>query len=75
LCTILAKEIPEKIAVAAQKWRLLIETPRSEQKQCARCGKWLPRHKLFFVCNRSRKDGFSSTCKECERRRRIERGG
>ena len=75
LCTILAKEIPEKIALTAQKWRLMIETPESDQKQCYACGRMLPRHKLFFVCNRSRKDGFSSTCKECERRRRIERGG
>jgi hypothetical protein len=27
------------------------------------------------VCNKNRKDGFSSNCKECEKLRRIERGG
>ena len=75
LCNILAKEIPEKIALAAQKHRLLIETPAEDCKQCFTCGRLLPRHKLFFVCNRSRKDGFSSNCKECERNKRIEQGG
>jgi len=27
------------------------------------------------VRNRSRKDGLSSNCKECEKKRRIEKGG
>lgn len=75
LCTILSKEIPEKIAQTAQKWRLICETPEEELKQCYTCGRKLPRHKLFFVCNKNRKDGFSSNCKECEKLRRIERGG
>lgn len=75
LCTILSKEIPEKIAQTAQKWRLIVETPEDELKECFTCGRKLPRHKLFFVCNKNRKDGFSSNCKECEKLRRIERGG
>lgn len=75
LCTILSKEIPEKIAQTAQKWRLIVETPEDELKECYTCGRKLPRHKLFFVCNKNRKDGFSSNCKECEKLHRIERGG
>ena len=75
LCTILAKEIPEKIALAAQKHRLLIDTPASQCKKCHTCGRLLPRDPIFYVRNKSRKDGFSSNCKECERLRRIEKGG
>lgn len=75
LCTILAKEIPEKIATAAKKHRLISDTPEDECKKCYTCGRLLPRDALFFVRNRSRKDGFSSNCKECERKRRIQRGG
>lgn len=75
LCTILAKEIPEKIALAAQKHHMLIDTPQEECKKCHTCGRLLPRDPIFFVRNRSRKDGFSSNCKECEKKRRIEKGG
>ena len=72
---ILHKEIPEKIAAAATKHRLLLDTPISECKKCFRCGRYLPRHPLFFGSNRGRKDGWASNCKECERKRRIEKGG
>lgn len=75
LCTVLAKEIPEKIALTAQKNRLIVETPKSQCKRCHTCGRLLPCDPIFFVRNRSRKDGFSSNCKECEKQRRIERGG
>lgn len=75
LCTILAKEIPEKIALTAQKNRLIVETPKSQCKRCHTCGRLLPCDPIFFVRNRSRRDGFSSNCKECEKQRRIERGG
>ena len=75
LCTILAKEIPEKIALTAKKWRLLCDTPISACKKCKTCGRKLPRDPVFFVRNRSRKDGFSSNCKECEKQHRIEKGG
>ena len=75
LSTIIAKEIPQKISNLAKKLRLLIETPEAEMKKCYTCGKMLPRDPLFFVRNRSRKDGFSSNCKECERKQRIARGG
>ena len=67
LCTILAKEIPERIALTAQKYRLMLDTPVSECKKCHTCGRLLPRNPIFFVRNRSRKDGYSSNCKECEK--------
>ena len=75
LSEIVAREIPEKIAEVATKHRMLLETPQDQLKVCYTCGRALPRHKLFFARNASRKDGFSSNCKECERLKRIERGG
>lgn len=72
---ILHKEIPEKIAAAATKHRLLLDTPMAQRKKCFRCGRYFPRHPLFFGANRGRKDGLASNCKECERKRRIEKGG
>ena len=75
LCTIYSKEIPEKIAETARKHRLLIETKKEDMKKCYTCGRLFPRDNLFFSRNRSRKDGFSSNCKECERNYRIKKGG
>ena len=75
LCSIFSQEIPEKIADTAKKERLLIDTPPDQMKVCFKCGKALPRDILFFSRNRSRKDGFSSNCKECEKIMRIEKGG
>lgn len=75
LCTILSREIPEKIAEAAKKYHLMLDTPMEQKKLCKSCGRYLPINALFFVRNRSRKDGFSGTCKECEKKKRIERGG
>ena len=75
LCTILAKEIPEKIALAARKHDSIVFTPPDQFKKCYTCGRSFPANTLFFVKNRSRKDKLSSNCKECEKRRRIERGG
>lgn len=75
LCTIIAKEIPKRIALAAKRHRLLQETKMADRKKCATCGKLLPRDTIFFGINRGRADGFSSTCKCCERKYRIEQGG
>ena len=75
LSEIVAREIPEKIAAAATKHRLILETPKDQLKRCYQCGRWLPRNKLFYARNSTRKDGFSSNCKDCERLKRIERKG
>lgn len=72
---IVLHEIPEKIAVVATRNRMLLETPEEDRKVCYRCGRALPRNTLFYSRNRNRKDGFSSVCKECEKIRRIEKGG
>ncbi len=74
LCVILSKEIPEQIATAARRYRLMLETPPEQCKICKSCGRQLPMTTDFFVRNRSRKDGFSSNCKECEKQKRIQRG-
>ena len=75
ICTILTTEIPTKIAREAKKHRLMMETPASEKKCCWSCKKLMPRDILFFGRNSSRGDGFSSNCKECEKKRRIIKGG
>lgn len=75
ICMIVSKEIPEKMAIAAIKHRMLLTTPQEDRKRCFTCKQWLPRNNYFFATNNSRKDKFSSNCKECERKRRIEKGG
>lgn len=72
--TIMNKEIPSKIALAATKARLILETPMEEKKRCSRCKQWLPISPLFFIKNKSKKFGIESCCKECARKRRIELG-
>lgn len=74
LSTLIANDIPKKIAREALRNRLICETPQSELKVCKECGQALPRHPLFFTKNSGRKDGFQSRCRDCERQRRIERG-
>lgn len=75
ISSILNKEVPNRIANAAKRHRLLVQTPQEECKQCFTCKKWLPRDAIFFGRNSSRKDGWSSNCKECEREKRIAKGG
>ena len=69
---ILIKELPNRIALAATRHRLCIETPIEEKKTCFHCKKLLPRNTLFFARNRDRKDGYSSNCKDCEKKMRQE---
>lgn len=73
IAVIVNKEIPKKIAKAALRHALLIDTPQEERKQCFHCKQWLPRHDIFFAHNVTRKDGLSSNCKECERIMRQQR--
>ena len=75
LCTIFSQEIPGAIAETALRHRLLTQTPLSECKQCSQCGRILPRLPIFFTKNRTHKDGLSSACKDCEKKRRIVKGG
>ena len=67
---ILIKEIPTKIATAATRNRLAIDTPPEEKKICFTCKQAFPRDRLFFAHNRDRKDGYSSNCKVCEKKLR-----
>lgn len=75
LSNILAREIPGKFVEVATKHRLMVETPRDQLKKCHTCGRLLPPSPLFFVRNKTRRDGLSSNCKECEKAKRIEKGG
>ena len=74
LSTLIANDIPKEIAREALRNRLLCETPKEELKVCKDCGRGLPRHPLFYTKNSGRRDGFQSRCRECERKRRIQRG-
>lgn len=75
LCVILNREIPEQFAKTARAARLILETPPEELKICRCCGKALPRDPIFFVRSTARKDGFASNCKDCEKKKRIAKGG
>lgn len=75
LCYIMAQEIPKKIAETARRNRLLVETPEDQRKECIKCGRVLPIDPMFFARNKSRADNFASSCKECEKKMRIRRGG
>lgn len=75
LCMIYAREIPEKIATAAKCDRMIAEAGPDNLKRCYTCKRFLPRNSLFFSRNRSRRDGYSSNCKECEKLKRIQKGG
>lgn len=74
LSYILASEIPKAIALAAGRHRVDCETPMSDRKQCFRCHRMLPKHSYFYTRNVSRKDGWCSICKECEKKDRVKRG-
>lgn len=74
LVSIISTEIPNKIAKVAKMLRIEQETPSEYKKTCIHCGRALPINSLFFSRNRSHKDGFSNTCKQCDRESRIARG-
>ena len=74
LSSLISNEIPKTIATTALRWKLLVETPKDQLKVCNKCGRALPRHPLFYTKNNGRKDGLQSSCRECERQRRINRG-
>lgn len=68
-------KVPRYIATAARRYRLLLETPEEERKQCHACGRKLPRDPIFFNYNNARKDGISSFCRACEKARRDRKRG
>ena len=74
LSVIMNQEIPKKIATVAKRERLLVETPRNERKTCIKCGRSLPRDLMFFSKHTARGDGFSTMCKECNKKMRVEKG-
>lgn len=39
-------------------------TPR---KQCGKCDQWKPANSIYFGANKSIKDGFANTCKQCRK--------
>lgn len=71
---IATEEVPAKMALAAKKARLLVETPPNKRKECWTCKRKFPADVMFFGKNRGRSDGLGSNCKECEKKRRIRRG-
>lgn len=73
LTTIFSKELPNKIVAAIKKHDLLLSTPPEDMKKCKKCGKLFPKHTLFFGVNNNKKDGWSNSCRECERKRRAEK--
>lgn len=74
LVSIVSTEVPNKIAKVAKMLRLENETPPERRKKCIHCGIAFPKDPLFFSRNNSHKDKLSNTCKQCDRKRRIELG-
>ena len=74
LYTIINKDIPQAIADAALRHRLLTTTPIQKCKKCPNCGRFYPKTTMFFMVNNNRKEGISKYCKDCERLFRIRRG-
>lgn len=74
LYAIICKEIPNTIATAALRHRILTTTPKTNKKLCSKCGRLLPRHPLFFVINNNRAEGYNKYCKDCEKAVRIAKG-
>lgn len=74
ILNIVNKEIPNKMADTIMRERLLRETPMSGRKLCATCKRALPATPLFFIRNASKSMGVESSCKECQRKKRIARG-
>ena len=72
--SIINKELPQKIALLAEREKMQFETPLAEKKKCKKCGNYFPANTLFFGRHTSRPDGLTLLCKGCERLRRIERG-
>ena len=75
LCVIISQEIPQRIAKAIKEERLIRTTPEEDKKICSVCKRKLPADAIFFSHNIGRKDGFSASCKSCEKIKRIQRGG
>lgn len=71
---ILRDIIPNKIVNAVKKQQIIVDTPMEERKQCRDCKRYFPRNRLFFTLNNNYKDGYHGRCKECERKKRVERG-
>ena len=72
--SIISKEIPNKMALAATKQRLIVETPDSEKKVCSICKRLLPISPVFYVRNKTKKYGIETCCKDCTKARRIALG-
>jgi len=75
LSSIIAVEIPKRIATIARTHRLLCETPPEKRYLCTTCQRTLPLDTIFFARNSARATGFSNICKECDRKKRLQRKG
>lgn len=67
LCGLLTNEIPQKIAQAATKHRLKLDTPKDEWKTCARCHEAMPPHAVFFGFNATEPDKLNKNCCRCSK--------
>lgn len=74
LAVIVNQEIPRRVAAAAKRRRMMLDTPKEEMKKCHKCGKYFPNDPFFFNRQASRKDGLATTCKECGKAKRIAKG-
>lgn len=76
ISTVYTKRVLNAIAAQAQECQRMIEyitMGRGVFKECSECHRLIPRNSIYFNQRNNTKDGFYSDCKECRKRKRLEK--
>ena len=76
ISTVYTKRILNAIAAQAQECQRMIEyitMGRGVFKECSECHRLIPRNSIYFNQRNNTKDGFYSDCKECRKKKRVEK--
>lgn len=76
ISTVYSKRVLNAIAAQAQECQRMIEyitMGRGVFKECTECHRLIPRNSIYFNQKSNTKDGFYSSCKECRKRKRVEK--
>ena len=76
ISTVYTKRVLNAIAAQAQECLRMIEyitMGRGVFKECSECHRLIPRNSIYFNQRNNTKDGFYSDCKECRKKKRVEK--
>lgn len=76
ISTVYTKRVLNAIAAQAQECQRMIEyitMGRGVFKECSECHRLIPRNSIYFNQRNNTKDGFYSDCKECRKKKRVEK--